>query len=86
MIEILKLNFNTSNVMVLHVLERVIIRKKYLFQYIQCYGSSEKGQIRINGTLLFQYIQCYGSSVTGEGDKANYLKFQYIQCYGSSAI
>ena len=54
-------NFNTSNVMVLLPAKNNKVTSK-VFQYIQCYGSSELRFMLNSRELLFQYIQCYGSS------------------------
>ena len=56
----------------------------YQFQYIQCYGSSDKARYINEVDEEFQYIQCYGSSDKAKRILEEKLIFQYIQCYGSS--
>ena len=56
-------DFNTSNVMVLQP-KYDFAKKKWIFQYIQCYGSSFPCLCQETCYIRFQYIQCYGSSLS----------------------
>ena len=61
-------------------------KRKKIFQYILCYGSTHQLEFVFASDTKFQYILCYGSTILDPEVISGVSRFQYILCYGSTKI